>query len=408
MARLPVALIVAGTRPEIIKLAPVVHALEAGAQLSPLLGLTGQHRELVSPLLDLFGLSPAFDLNLMQPDQSPPAMLAAALELLATAVERLRPAVVVVQGDTASALAGALAGFYAGVPVAHVEAGLRAPTPGAPHPEEGQRQLIGRIARWHFAPTQRAAAALKAEGVPMRHVTVTGNSGIDTLLAMVRSLEASQALSRSAAAGLPRAVGDRPMVVATIHRRENRGPRLRAICAGLRAIAASERAHVVVSVHPSPTVAATLRAELGGTDGVTLIDPPPYPGFVQLLRGASLAISDSGGLQEEAPALGLPLLVLRDATERPEGVEAGVAALVGADTWRIAGSARAVLRDPGVAAWMGRRLDLYGDGQAARRIAETLGADVGAPVGEPNRPRHPVSVDSHRVRGGSTAARARA
>jgi UDP-N-acetylglucosamine 2-epimerase (non-hydrolysing) len=292
-------------------------------------------------------------------------------------VARLKPAVILVQGDTVSALAGALAGFYAGVPVAHVEAGLRAPEPGAPHPEEGQRQLIGRVARWHFAPTRRAADALRAEGVPAGRVMVTGNSGIDALLGMARRLDGSPGLARRAAAALPRLAPDRPLVVATIHRRENRGPRLRAICAGLRAIAVAEAAQMVVTVHPSPAVAATLRSELDGEPGVTLIDPPAYPAFVQLLRRARLAISDSGGLQEEAPALGLPLLVLRDTTERPEAIEAGVATLVGADPWKIAGAARAVLRDPRVAAWMGRRLDLFGDGHAAARIAATLGVSLG-------------------------------
>jgi UDP-N-acetylglucosamine 2-epimerase (non-hydrolysing) len=377
MVRLPVALVIAGTRPEIIKLAPVIHAFTRSGCAHPLLGLTGQHRELVRPLLELFHLAPAFDLDLMRPDQSPPAILAAALDALVPAVARLKPAVIVVQGDTVSALAGALAGFYAGVPVAHVEAGLRAPEPGAPHPEEGQRQLIGRVARWHFAPTRRAADALRAEGVPAGQVMVTGNSGIDALLGMARRLDGSPELARRAAAALPRLAQGRPLVVATIHRRENRGPRLRAICAGLRAIAAAEAAQLVVTVHPSPVVAATLRSELDGEPRVALIDPPAYPAFVQLLRRARLAISDSGGLQEEAPALGLPLLVLRDTTERPEAIEAGVAALVGADPWKIAGAARAILRDPRVAAWMGRRLDLYGDGRAAARIVATLGDALG-------------------------------
>lgn len=376
MARLPIALVIAGTRPEIIKLAPIIHALAADGRLRPLLGLTGQHHELVRPLLTLFGLAPAFNLALMRPDQTPKAILAAALDALGPLVARVAPAVILVQGDTVSALAGALAGFYAGVPVAHVEAGLRAPDPGAPHPEEGQRQLIGRVARWHFAPTCRAAAALRAEGVPAARIQVTGNSGIDTLLAMARRLEETPGLARQADAALPCLPADRPLVVVTIHRRENRGARLGGICAGLRAIAAAEEAQLVISVHPSPSVAHALHRELGGVAGITLIDPPAYPAFVRLLRRAQLVISDSGGLQEEAPALGLPLLVLRDSTERPEAVEAGVAALVGADPWRIAGAARAVLRDPRVAAWMGRRLDLFGDGQAAARMADVLGAEL--------------------------------
>lgn len=375
MARLPVALVIAGTRPELIKLAPVVRAIEAGGALRPLLGLTGQHRELADPLLDLFGLKPAFDLDLMRPGQRPVDVLAQAIELLAPAIERLRPAVVIVQGDTTSALAGALAAFYAGVPVAHVEAGLRAPDEGAPHPEEGQRRLIARVARWHFAPTPRAAAALAAEGVPGARIQVTGNTGIDALRWVARRLAERPELARwPRRSAAPDGADPRPLVVATVHRRENRGARLRAVCAGLRLVAASEGARVVATVHPNPEVAATLRAELAEAPGVSLIDPPPYPAFVALLGRARLAISDSGGLQEEAPALGLPLLVLRDATERPESVEAGVAALVGADPWRIAGCARAILGDQGVAAWMGRRLDLFGDGRAGERIAETLAA----------------------------------
>ncbi len=386
MRRRPAALVIAGTRPECIKLAPLVQALAAAQRVRPMLGLTGQHRELMAPLLALFGLRPAFDLRLMRPGQHPASVLARAVEQLGPAVARLRPAVIIVQGDTTSALAGALAGFYAGVPVAHVEAGLRAPEDGAPHPEEGQRRLVGRIARWHFAPTPRAAAALRAEGVPGERVLVTGNTGIDALRWMLDRLEQSPAVRQRALAALPPLDPARPLVVATVHRRENRGARLRAICAGLRWIAAHEGAQLFVPVHPAPDIAPVLAEELGGVPGIALVAPPPYPAFVALLARARLLLSDSGGLQEEAPALGLPMLVLRDATERPEGIEAGTAALVGADPVRIAGYARAVLRDRAVAAWMGRRLDLHGDGRAAVRIADALAEDL-APAAAPVRAR---------------------
>lgn len=372
MARRPVALVIAGTRPELIKLAPVVRALEAGGRVRPLLGLTGQHRELAAPLLGLFGLRPAFDLQLMRPGQRPASVLARALELLGPAIARIAPAAIIVQGDTVSAFAGALAGFYAGVPVAHVEAGLRAPDDGAPQPEEGQRRMIARVAAWHFAPTPRAAEALVAEGVAGDRVAVTGNTGIDALRWVAARLRTCPETAAWAERALPPLDPARPLVVATVHRRENGGERLRAICAGLRAIATGERAQLVVSVHPSPAVSGPLRAELDGVPGIALIDPPAYPAFVALMTRARLLVSDSGGLQEEAPALGLPLVVLREVTERPEVVEAGAAVLAGADPCRIAGCARAVLRDPAVAAWMGRRLDLYGDGHAGARIAAAL------------------------------------
>lgn len=367
---------VLGTRPEAVKLASVVRAMRAGRAIEPVLCVTGQHRALLDPMIKAFALGKTIDLDLMRAGQTPSSVVGAALSALEPIVEELKPRAIMVQGDTASAFAGALAGFYAGVPVAHVEAGLRAPSHGAPMPEEGHRQLIARVARWHFAPTMTARAALVGEGIAPRRVHVTGNSGIDALIAVERRLAGSPAAAAACRAGFGFLDMTRPIVVATAHRRENHGARLEAICEGLRLIAWHEDAQLVVPVHPNPAVADTLRRWLGGVDGIHLIDPPGYRAFIWLLRAATLVVTDSGGIQEEAPVLGTPVLVLRDATERPEGVEAGVAALVGADPHAIAGAARAVLRDAGVRAWMSRPMRLYGDGDAGRSIARILAAEL--------------------------------
>lgn len=373
-----VVVTVLGTRPEAVKLAPVIRAMRAGRTLRPIVVNTGQQRDLVQPVLDVFGIATDLDLGLMRPGQNPSTVVASALAALGPVVAGSGAAAVLVQGDTASTLAGAMAGFYAGVPVAHVEAGLRAGAGGVPFPEEGHRKLVAQIAAMHFAPTEAGRDALRREGIAARVIHVTGNSGVDALLAVDRQLERSPQARDFLALGFAGLDPELPIVLATVHRRENHGTRLDDICEGLRLIARHERAQVVVPLHPHPAVHATITARLAGEPRVHLLAPQGYLEFVWLMRAAALILTDSGGVQEEAPLLGRPMLILRDGTERPEAVVAGVAAIVGTDRYQIAGAARAILRDPAVAAWMSRPLRLHGAGDAGRRIARLLAEHLAA------------------------------
>lgn len=364
-------LVVAGTRPEAIKLAPVMHALAHQPGVVPRLCVTGQHREMVDGALALFGLKPHVDLDLPRGPQPPGCFIANALCALAPVIARERPRMILVQGDTATAFAAALAGFQARVPVGHVEAGLRTGDMESPFPEEGNRRLIAQLAAVHFAPSIEARVALRREGIAARAVHVVGNTGVDALLAVDRAVTSG---GRPEGAACVAALGrDQPMVLVTAHRRENQGTRLDAICDGIERIAAGEDADIVLPVHPNPAVSATVRARLGNTPNIHLIDPLDYGSFVWLLRTATLVLTDSGGVQEEAPTLGTPVLVMRNTTERPEGVKAGVAMMVGTDPQRIEGAARAVLRDPATRAWMSRPMRLYGRGDASVKIARIVG-----------------------------------
>lgn len=385
------ALVVIGTRPEAIKLAPVIRALRTARQIPPIVCVTGQHGALAVDALALLGLKPDHNLLLESADPSSAGLVSTALAALSGVIRETRPTVVIVQGDTASAFAGALAAFYAGVPVAHVEAGLRSRNLGAPFPEEGQRQLISRLATLHFAPTDSARECLVSEGVSPRNVPLTGNTGIDALRSMVRLIDHSPSLRtrlRKRFAFLP---ADRRIVLATAHRRENLGTPLENICAGLSLIAARADVDIVIPVHPNPAVSGTIRRLLASVPRIHLTDPFDYAECVWLMRRAELVLTDSGGLQEEAPTLGKPLLVMRDVTERPEGVEAGVAALTGTDPVRIAGAALAVLRDPAVHAWMSRPLPLYGGGSAAKLVARILAQRFGRQLGQ-SAPRREVAA----------------
>jgi UDP-N-acetylglucosamine 2-epimerase (non-hydrolysing) len=275
---------------------------------------------------------------------------------------------VVVQGDTSSTLAGALAARYAGVALAHVEAGLRTGQDD-PHPEEMHRRMIAQMADLHFAPTMSAAAALAAEGV-RGDVHVTGNSGIDALLLMRARLAAEAGLAAGALAPLAHIARDRPWILATIHRRENQGPVLDGVLQALAELAGA--AEIIMPVHPSPAMSGPVRSALGDVAGVHLLPPLPYAAFVALMGRAALALTDSGGVQEEAPAIGLPCLVLRDATERPEGVACGNARLVGTDPAAIVAAVRAVLGDVALRAQMTQPALPYGTGGAARAINDVL------------------------------------
>ena len=309
----------------------------------------------------------------MRTGQRPEDVVGAALPRLAAAITRIRAAAVVVQGDTASAFAGAVAGQYAQVPVAHVEAGLRTYS-ADPFPEEFHRRVIAQAAQWHFAPTAAAVAALAREGIAAHAVHLVGNSGIDALLHAAARLAADAALCARSDAVLPPADPARPLLLATVHRRENHGPRLASIADALKILAA--RAQVVVPVHPSPAVQAALTARLAGIANVHLLPPLGYLPFVRLLSRARLVLTDSGGVQEEAPALGVPVLVMRACSERPEGIAAGGALLVGTATATIVRAALRLLDDDVAHAKMAQVRLPYGDGRAGERIAAVLAAAV--------------------------------
>ena len=358
-------LCVLGTRPEAIKLAPVILALGAqGVKIT--VCSTGQQRDMARAALAGFGLVPDLDLDLMQAGQTPEAFVAAALPGVAAVPARIRPGMVLVQGDTATTLAGALAAAYARVPLGHVEAGLRSHA-AEPFPEDLHRRLVAQAATHHFAPTTIARAALVREGIAPGSIAVTGNPVIDALRLIETRLAAEPALQRRIISQLS-VLRSRPLVVVTAHRRENHA-RMGAIASAIALLAQSRDIDIVVPVHPNPAAGAVLREHLDGVANVALVPPLDYFAFVTLLRRARLVLTDSGGVQEEAPALGCPVLVLRDSTERPEGIDAGVARLVGTDPATIVAAAQHVLDDDAAHAAMAGAILPYGDGHAAERIA---------------------------------------
>ena len=366
-------LVVFGTRPEAIKLWPVLAALSR-AGVRPVVCVTGQHRDLLAQTLPLLGIVPDFDLRLMDAAASPAALADLMAERVAWVIAKVRPDWVVVQGDTTSALAASLAAAVGGVPLAHVEAGLRTFDRSAPWPEEGNRCEIGRLADLHFAPTSRAATNLQAEGVAEDAIVVTGNTAIDALHAMLGRLDAEPDLLRSSLAEADVGVGKR-IIVLTGHRRENFGDGFRHVAAAARRIALRGDVDVVMPVHPNPSLGDFVEL-LRDVPGVRLLPPLSYSACVALLRRAFLIITDSGGLQEEAPALGIPLLVTRASTERPEAIDCGAARLVGTNADAIADAANALLDDPAAYAAMARIRSPFGDGRAAGRIVGRLLASM--------------------------------
>jgi UDP-N-acetylglucosamine 2-epimerase (non-hydrolysing) len=357
-------LCIVGTRPEAIKLAPVIRALREGSNAAGVrVCLTAQHRDLVDEVLRFFEIDADLDLDVMRPDQSLPALTSALFRSLEHAIARERPGWIVVQGDTTSAMAAAIVGHEHGVKVVHVEAGLRTFDTADPFPEEINRTLIARAATLHCAPTDTSRANLLAEGVDPASIHVTGNTGIDALQWRLKDRSRESIASDSVRT-----------VLVTLHRRESFGAPLEGMCSAIADIArrAAGRARIVWPVHPNPNVSTTVRARLSGVPNVQLIDPLPYCGAVDLLASCHFVITDSGGLQEEGPWLGKPVLVLRERTERPEGVAAGVAALVGRDPARITAAAMRLLDDDTAYARMATRANLYGDGRAAERIAALM------------------------------------
>jgi UDP-N-acetylglucosamine 2-epimerase (non-hydrolysing) len=364
-------LVVFGTRPEAIKLFPVIAALRADERFTVRVCVSGQHRGVLDQVLDLAGIHPDHDLGLMRPGQSLDALTGGLLAGVGAVIDEEQPDRVIVQGDTATAFAAALAAYHRQVPVAHVEAGLRSHDIYHPWPEEVNRKLIASIADLHFAPTESAAIALRREGVAERGIHCVGNTVVDALLWMRARNRAAPPVGP--VASLARSFADRRIVAVTSHRRENLGSGLAKIAAALARIAAREDVAIVFPMHPNPAVRAMFEPVIGHFPNVALIEPLAYPQFVQLLDLCSLVLTDSGGVQEEAPAFGKPVLVMRETTERPEGIEAGTAKLVGTDADRIVAETFALLDDLHAYAAMARAHQPFGDGRAAERIVEVLG-----------------------------------
>ena len=366
-------LFVFGTRPEAIKLAPVIAALRARPEeFETVVCSTGQHREMLVQALETFGLKPEIDLDLMQPDQKLPDLTASLMLRIGESLALTRPDRVIVQGDTTTAFVAALAAYYAQVPVAHVEAGLRSQDRNNPFPEEINRRLIGAIADIHFAPTPDAVAALAAENIAPASIYMTGNTSVDALLAISKRLNMPDGPALLSAS--VRAMGEstQPLILVTCHRRESFGEDMAAICRALKRIAISHPHHqIVFPMHFNPNVRAQAVPLLGGQSNISLLDAVSYPELVYLLSRAVLALSDSGGLQEEALSLGVPVLVLRRKTERPEGIAAGIAWLVGADEEQIVKRADEILALRGPPAKL-RVGNPYGDGSASKKIVDIL------------------------------------
>jgi UDP-N-acetylglucosamine 2-epimerase (non-hydrolysing) len=369
-------LVVFGTRPEAIKLFPVLHALSTQPGLEVRSCVTAQHRRLLDQVLSIAGVVPDIDLDLMEPGQSLDRLTARLLLALGEVMDRERPDRVIVQGDTATAMVGALAAYYRKIPVGHVEAGLRSGNIYQPWPEEVNRRIVAPIADLHFAPTETAADALRAENIAPASIHVTGNTVIDALHATRDRIAADPTLAAEIATIDERFAGKR-IVLVTTHRRENFGDGMAAIARAVGRIADRPDVAVLFPVHPNPNVVAAMDAALGDRANVARISPLDYPNFIRALELAHIVLTDSGGVQEEAPALGKPVLVMRETTERPEGVAAGTARLVGPHEDRIVSGISELLDDQNAYAAMARAHNPFGDGRASARIAEIVARGFG-------------------------------
>ncbi|WP_066549177.1 MULTISPECIES: non-hydrolyzing UDP-N-acetylglucosamine 2-epimerase [unclassified Sphingomonas] len=369
-------LFVFGTRPEAIKLFPVIRALRETPGLRVRTCVTAQHRGLLDQVLAIAGISPDIDLDLMEPGQTLDRLTARLLTGLGEVMDAERPGRVIVQGDTATAMVGALAAYYRRVPVAHVEAGLRSGDIWQPWPEEVNRRIVAPIADQHFAPTETAANALRAENIDPATIHVTGNTVIDALLATRAAITDDPAMAAGLDDIVRRFAGKR-IVLVTTHRRENFGDGMESIARAIGRIAERPDVAVLFPMHPNPNVVAVMDRHLGTRDNVARIDPLDYPHFIRALDLAHLVLSDSGGVQEEAPALGKPVLVMRETTERPEGVAAGTARLVGTDTDRIVSGIFTLLDDSHAYSAMARAHNPFGDGHASQRIARIVADGFG-------------------------------
>lgn len=369
-------MIVFGTRPEAVKMFPIVHALRQVPSLDVSVCVTAQHREMLDQVLAIARIVPDVDLDVMTPDQSLDALLARLVTGLGEVFDRDRPDRILVHGDTLTTMAATLAAYFRKIPVGHVEAGLRSGNIYHPWPEEVNRKVAGAVADLHFAPTETAAAALRAENVLDERIHVTGNTVIDALLATRARIDEEPSLAAGLDPLLAR-FASRRIIAMTSHRRENFGDGMTAIAEAIAGIAVRDDIAVIFPVHPNPHVRSIMEPALSSLSNVALIDPLDYPHFVRLLAASDLVLTDSGGVQEEAPSLGKPVLVMRENTERPEGIEAGTARLVGTDKNRIVSEVFRLLDDEDAYNTMARAHNPFGDGRAAERIAQIVAQTSG-------------------------------
>ncbi|MBU2999833.1 UDP-N-acetylglucosamine 2-epimerase (non-hydrolyzing) [Roseovarius nubinhibens] len=364
-------LLVFGTRPEAIKMAPVYEVLKKTAGIETRVAVTAQHREMLDQVLRLFGIKPDYDLDLMKPGQGLTEITAAVLGGLKPILEEYAPDLMLVHGDTTTTLSASLAAYYQQIPVGHVEAGLRTGNIYSPWPEEVNRKVTGAIAQLHFAPTEKSAQNLEAEAVEPGNIHITGNTVIDALLDVVDRLEGDPGQS----AGFDEAFDIDPskrIILVTGHRRESFGGGFERMCLALSRIAARDDVQIIYPVHLNPNVKGPVEAILGSLERIHLIPPQDYLPFVHLMRRADIILTDSGGVQEEAPSLGKPVLVMRDTTERPEAVHAGTVKLVGTDSELIVAETNRLLDDASAYAQMSRAHNPYGDGLASERIRDAI------------------------------------
>ena len=366
-------LTVFGTRPEAIKMAPLVHSLDADNRFNAKVCVTAQHREMLDQVLELFEIEPDFDLNIMTAGQTLTDVTTAILTGLKPVLEEFRPDVVLVHGDTATTFAASLAAYYQQIEVGHVEAGLRTGNIYSPWPEEANRKLTGAITNYHFAPTAGSRGNLLNEGIPESKITVTGNTVIDALFWVREKLNKSGSLSNELSAKFEYLNPEKHLVLVTGHRRESFGGGFERICQALRQIATRHPdVQILYPVHLNPNVQEPVNRLLKGLDNVLLIEPQQYLPFCFLMNRAYVILTDSGGIQEEAPSLGKPVLVMRETTERPEAVDAGTVRLVGTDVGLIVDQVQLLLRDPDAYQQMSKAHNPYGDGFACKRILDFL------------------------------------
>jgi UDP-N-acetylglucosamine 2-epimerase len=365
-------LVAFGTRPEAIKMAPLIHALRRSPAVDPVVCVTAQHREMLDSVLGLFDIKPDLDLSIMRPDQSLNALLARAIASLDEAMAEISPDLVLVQGDTATALAGAVAAFMRRVPVGHVEAGLRTGSLDHPWPEEANRRMIAVVTRRHYAPTQSSVDNLLREGADPATVLNTGNTVIDALLSISARLDEDRNWAREVASRLPAVMPGKHLILVTGHRRESFGEGFENICTALARISERPDVEIIYPVHLNPNVQTIVRERLGRLANVHLIPPVDYASIVMLMKRAHLILTDSGGIQEEAPALGKPVLVMRQTSERMEAVAAGVAELVSTDPERIVRATHRLLDDAAHYKAMANAVSPFGDGKASERIVADI------------------------------------
>lgn len=366
-------LTVFGTRPEAIKMAPLVHALAADERFESKCCVTAQHREMLDQVLELFKITPDYDLNLMKAGQTLPEITSRILLELTPVLKEFKPDVVLVHGDTATTFAASLAAYYEQIAVGHVEAGLRTGNIYSPWPEEGNRKLTGSLTKFHLAPTENSKANLLKENYAAENISVTGNTVIDALLLVKQQIENDTDLSNTLAGQFPMLDESKKLILVTGHRRESFGGGFERIC---EALAQTAKAHpdcqILYPVHLNPNVQEPVKRILNDVNNVHLIEPQQYLPFVYLMNRAHIILTDSGGIQEEAPSLGKPVLVMRDTTERPEAVDAGTVRLVGTDITKITSALNELLTNDESYKTMSRAHNPYGDGKACQRICDIL------------------------------------